>query len=234
MVRDVYCWWGGKLTSSNVNQQLTDNCPIINHYLCLKSTSHSHVLAAFDWWLELLSHPQSLPGWIVAHLQFIDPLHSRKVTHSKKKLKSGSLIRTVCEHLAFSLPPSPSSNLCYFLSLLHCSSYKYAEMKYTLLLVVNDVLWYSLSKPLDSAVFIVYDVFILAFMIMISQRKKKIIQDSPEFFCILIIWDPCETKWNKHEIILLKVKMCTSVPRSWQQLIFTSHFNLFLLLLNTF
>lgn len=31
-----------------------------------------------------------------------------------------------------------------FLSLFHCSSYKYAEMKYTLLLVVNDVLWYSL------------------------------------------------------------------------------------------
>lgn len=31
-----------------------------------------------------------------------------------------------------------------------------------------------LSKPLDSAVFIVYDVFLLVFMIMISQRKNKI------------------------------------------------------------
>lgn len=50
-----------------------------------------------------------------------------------------------------------------------------------------------LSTPLDSAVFIVYDVFILVFMIMISQSKKNI-QDSPEFRCILIIWDPCETK----------------------------------------
>lgn len=30
-----------------------------------------------------------------------------------------------------------------------------------------------LSTPLDSAVFIVYDVFILVFMIIISQRRKK-------------------------------------------------------------
>lgn len=48
-------------------------------------------------------------------------------------------------------------------------------MKYTLLLVVNDVLWYS--TPLDSAVFIVYDVFKLVFMIISSPRKTNI-QDS--------------------------------------------------------
>lgn len=48
-------------------------------------------------------------------------------------------------------------------------------MKYTLLLVVNDVLWYS--TPLDSAVFIVYDVFKLVFMIISSPRKANI-QDS--------------------------------------------------------
>lgn len=47
-----------------------------------------------------------------------------------------------------------------------------------------------LSTPLDSAVFIVYDVFILVFMI--SQSKK--ISKTPEFCCILIIWDPCVTK----------------------------------------
>lgn len=43
--------------------------------------------------------------------------------------------------LAFSLCLTPpTSSVSFF----HCSSYKYAEMKYTLLLVVNDVLWYSL------------------------------------------------------------------------------------------
>lgn len=41
----------------------------------------------------------------------------------------------------------------------------------------------TLSTPLDSAVFIVYDVFILVFMIMISQRKKisKTLQNSAVF-----------------------------------------------------
>lgn len=37
-----------------------------------------------------------------------------------------------------------SSSLNSSVSFFHCSSYKYADMKYTLLLVVNDVLWYSL------------------------------------------------------------------------------------------
>lgn len=42
----------------------------------------------------------------------------------------------------------------------------------------------TLSTPLDSAVFIVYDVFILVFTIMISQRKKiisKTLQNSAVF-----------------------------------------------------
>lgn len=53
---------------------------------------------------------------------------------------SGS-VEAPCFISSSSLPPRLFPSFFLF----HCSSYKYAEMKYTLLLVVNDVLWYSLS-----------------------------------------------------------------------------------------
>lgn len=76
-------------------------------------------------------------------------------------------------HFRVEAPFLSSTTVSFFF--FHYSSYKYAEMKYTLLLVVNDVLWYSM--PLDSAVFIVYDVFKLVFMITRRPREKNI-QDS--------------------------------------------------------
>lgn len=81
--------------------------------------------------------------------------------------KSGFFDSGSVEAPGFISSSSPPTSVSF--SLFHCRSYKYAQMKYTMLLVVNDVLWYSL-RLWDSAVFIVlYDVFILVFMIMISQ-----------------------------------------------------------------
>ena len=64
-----------------------------------------------------------------------------------------------------------------------------------------------LSKPLDSAVVIVYDVFIIVFMIMTCLRKKN-----PRLFRILLYSYYMEILVKQNEInldlILLKVKMC--------------------------
>lgn len=71
-----------------------------------------------------------------------------------------------------------------FILFLYYSSYKYAEMKYTLLLVVNDVLWSSLC------LWIVLCLLCMVYQISIYDEKMS---KPPEFCCILIIWDSCET-----------------------------------------
>lgn len=65
------------------------------------------------------------------------------ISNRKNKKRAGFL----------SLPHTSS------VSFFHCSSYKYAEMKYTLLLVVNDVLWYSRHLWIVLCL-IVYDVLL--------------------------------------------------------------------------
>lgn len=63
-------------------------------------------------------------------------------------------------------------------------------MKYTLLLVVNDVLWYSLHLWIVLCLLCMmyyYDISIYD-----KSKKKKRISKTPELCCILIIWDSCE------------------------------------------
>lgn len=85
-------------------------------------------------------------------------------------------------HFSIEAPIISSTTVSFFF--FHYSSYKYAEMKYTLLLVVNDVLWSSLC------LWIVLCLLCMVYQISIYDEKMS---KPPEFCCILIKWDSCET-----------------------------------------
>lgn len=109
------------------------------------------------------------PDWVITHLQhFI--LHCTDIHLALIRVFWLRQFRSYWLSLPFSSFSTFYVSLSFMVALIN--TLKWNTVYCSLLLVVNDVLWSSLS-PWIVLCFIVNDVFILVFMMMISQKKKS-------------------------------------------------------------